>query len=129
VREKIAVAWYADRIRLADIAFVVKLPVAAVVEAVRRAGVPLRSSQRRTGTIPLLHPLRHIEQGASARALREVFELSEESVRGLFQLHREQAPPMVRRVGAADPHPPRRCQSCYGVSRGQDRCPYCQDPM
>lgn len=122
-------SWYADRLRLADIAFVVKLPVATVVNLVRAAGVPLRSAQRRTGTIPLLHPLRAIEQGAAAEALRSVFQLSEESVRGLFQLHREQAPPQIRRGPAPEHVPPRRCGTCYGVSRGQVVCPYCKDPI
>jgi hypothetical protein len=132
-RVRIAVAWYADGIRSADIAATAKLSGHQLVRQVREAGLVCRSEEGRTAALPLLHVLRAVQGGATAEGLRSAFGLTANSIAGVFALHWQSHPPAVRRPPPEMQSPPRRCRTCRGVTVHNPgrpaSCQWCGDPL
>jgi hypothetical protein len=125
-RIRIAVVWYADRIRGRDIATVCKLAIGRLTREASFAGVASRSLREVRADLPLIGVIRAAQDGAPLAQLVEEFGISWASALNVMTLTARSHPPKFRPAKTVEPLPQlRRCQSCEQLSRHESRCIIC----
>lgn len=126
-RVRIAVVWYADRIRGRDIATVCKLSIGRLVKEAMAAGVPSRTVRDVRSDLPLIDVIRRAQGGAEPGTLVDEYGISWASALNVLTLTARSHPPKFKPTKTDEQPliPLRRCQSCCQLSRHDTACVVC----